>query len=268
MTRTRTPLPDTRFHSGEMDFLLSPRTAGPHSVNMGGQWLDLLYVDRGASATMIGFHSSLTVSGKLPMFSGGALAAESGMNYIGVSDPSIPMGVVPLAWYLGNQEIGPLRPRLVPLLHHLLGSSHPVLFGASGGGYAAVLYAQDFPGCTVVAANPRLNMLNKPAPTMLRYAQVCHGAEGRTAIKRVRSTFVVEDLADLYPGGLPFDLILLQNQQDEAFLEGQAQPFLERFGSDARLTYVQLHNGAGHVPVPRRILLETLVRAASKATAH
>lgn len=265
MTLTRTPLPNTLIYDNENEFLAVPRASGAHSVKVeGGQWLDLIYVDRGAPVTMVGFHSSLPESATLPMFSGGVLARTASMNYIGISDPSLVMGNLNLTWYLGNKDIGPLRPRLVPLVLHLLGDRKPILFGASGGGYAAVLYAQDFPGCTVVAANPRLNMLNKPAATVDLYAEVCHSAVGKAAIDLVRAEYVVDDLADLYSDGLPFDLVLLQNQEDGAFLEGQAQPFLAKLGRDSRLTYVPLHNGSGHVEVPRQTLLDMLVSVSGR----
>jgi hypothetical protein len=265
MTLPRIPEPNTRTYQSEAEFLASKPSTGPHEVWIENQWLDLYYIDKGAPFTLVGFHSSLGDNMRLPMFSGVMLARHSGMNYIGISDPSMVMGRIQLAWYLGNKEIGQLRPRLTPMVQHLLGDTHPVLFGASGGGYAATYYAQGFPDCTVVAANPRLNMENKPAATVDLYAEVCHSASEKDAIEKVRSEYLVDDLGELYRDGLRFDLVLLQNQEDKAFLEGQAQPFLEKLGGDPRLTYVPLHNGVGHVEVPRETLLEVLLDVTGKS---
>ena len=265
MPLTRTPEPNTTTYESENEFLASHPTSGPHAVMLGEQWLDLYYLDRGAPVTLIGFHSSLGDNMRLPMFSGVMLARHANMNYIGISDPSMVMGKIQLAWYLGNRISGPLRSRLVPMIRHLLGDTHAVLFGASGGGYAAVLYGQDFPGCTVVAANPRLNMLHKPAATVDLYAKICHSVVDPAAIDRIRTEYFVEDLGELYANGLPFDLVLLQNQEDRTFLEGQAQPFLEHLENDARLTYIRLHNGPGHVEVPRQTLVDTLISVAQSS---
>lgn len=259
MKRTRQELDGTRRYGSPSEFLSAAPTTGAHAIRHAGQWIDLQYVDRGAPRTMIGFHSSLGAKNlTLPMFSGGTLAADAGMNYIGVSDASLCRGAADLAWYLGNIDTGPLPPVLTPLIKHLLEGREAVLFGASGGGYSAVLYAQKFPDSTVVVANPRLNMIGRPEANIASYAKACHDALGTGAMKRMRDEYVTEDLAATFQGGLPFDLVLMQNQGDEEFLEGQAKPFLSVHGGDPRLTYVELQNGPGHVVVPRRSLLEQL----------
>lgn len=263
MTLIRTAVDGAFSHVSEKDFLATDPKPGIHEIDLGGQSLDVQFIDNGSDVTMIGFHSSLPVTAKLPMFSGGTLAADVGMNFIGISDPSLVMGPCYLAWYLGNQVIGQLEPRLVPVISHLLNGKKAVLFGASGGGYAAVKYAKNFPDSTVVVANPRLNMLKKPKANILRYAQVCHGIDGLTPISQMKSEWIVEDLGDYYSGGLNFDLILMQNQQDMDFREGQAEPFLNKIGSEDRLTYIELYNGEGHVQVPRATLLSALKEAAA-----
>lgn len=257
--RERQTLEGTRYFETEAEFLSATPAPGVHAIRAGSQWFDLRYDDRGSDCTMIGFHSSLGAKNlTLPMFSGGSLAADVGVNYIGVSDASLGLGGTNLAWYLGNMETGPLMPRLTPLIRHLLGDRHALLFGASGGGYAAVKFGQGFPDSTVFVANPRLNMVNDPPAKVASYMKACHNAIGVTVIKRAWAEFATDDLADVFASGLPFDLVLLQNQEDSTFLEGQTKPFLARHGGDPRLKYVQLHNGTGHVPVPRRTLLEEL----------
>ena len=272
MLRTRAPKPSTVVLDSAADFLAAKRDSGLYAVKVGSQRIDLRYDDRGAPATMIAFHAALSNKVEtLPAFQGVALARDAGMNYIGLADPALALGDIDLGWFLGDQVTGPLRPILVPMIRHLLGDRRAVLFGASGGGYAALTYAQDFPDCTVIAANPRLNMTAPtPVARIDEYAEICHGASTAAEIARVRSEYVVEDVADLYPDGLPFDLVLLQNQNDWHFLNRQAKPFLEKMGDDPRIEYVKLKNGEGHVPVPRETLVKTLTERAvrPRAFAH
>lgn len=159
---------------------------------------------------------------------------------------------------------GPLLPVLTPLTRHLLDGRKAVLFEASVDGHAAVLYEQGFHGITVDVANPRLNTLNRPDAKMGLNAKVCHDVLGTGAMKRMRAEDATEDPCSIYRGWLPFDLVLMQDQEEVGFLEGQAKPFLTVHGKGPRLTYVQLQNGPGHVVAPRRVLLDALRSAGSR----
>lgn len=259
MHRPRTPGPGTISHVSVAGFLATPAAPGAHEIKVGAQWLDILYVDRGATHTLVCFHSALTDGQQtLPVFSGRRIAELADMNLISVADPSLALGDVDLAWFLGNRGMGKLPARLGPIIRHLLGERRAVIFGASGGGYAAVLYGAQFPGHAVLAVNPRLNLAARPRAQMATSLQVCHRATSRTPMLRIRGQFVTDDLATLYQEGLPFDLYLLQNQEDTLFRRYQAEPFVAALGNDPRLHYVTPSFGAGHVPIPRELLLDTL----------
>lgn len=190
-------------YEGEEEFLNSRPRDGSHAIKIGSQWLDILYIDRGAPVTLIAFHSAATSRiRKLPYFTGRSTAEALGWNLIAPSDPSLQLGDVDLTWFLGGRGTGPLSKRLVPVLRHLLGETHPVLLGSSGGGYAAVLYGHYFPDSTVVALNPRLDMRSRPKAPIGQYLKVCHQSKYPLNQNSVRRKYVVENLGDLYRGVL------------------------------------------------------------------
>lgn len=258
----------TRYGSVE-EFLAQTPGTGAHAIRIGVQHLDLLVEDRGADATLVVFHSALTERhATVPVFQGRGAAAAAEMNLVSVADPSLEMGDVDLAWFLGNRFIGALRPLLSPVIRHVvrsLGSSRTILMGGSGGGYAAILFAQDFPDCAVLALNPRLDLTESPFAKVDQYLRVCHKAAGITARTRIREAFVPDRLADELREGLNFDLLIWQNLEDTTFLEHQLKPFLHELGDDPRLRVRFDEHGPGHRPVPTPMIWQVLSQLAEGA---
>lgn len=251
----------TRYE-GPQQFLSHPVSAGAHSVEIGNQSLDLLIEDRQSTTTVVVFHSALTErESTVPVLQGHGISSHANVNLVSVADPSIGLGDIDLAWYLGNRSIGELRKHLTPLIRHAvasLGSDRLILFGASGGGYAAANFANDFPGCIALLVNPRLDLGSRPHPDMSTYLTVCHQATSRTPMLRIRRSFVKDKVADKIGPILPFDLLLFQNLGDRLYLEEQANPFINRYQGDTRL-HVRMENYAdGHRPIPGGMLREIL----------
>lgn len=262
MHRRRVPKPGTLVHDSEAAFFDDTPVPGVHAIRIGTEWLDVSYIDNGFEYTLVCFHSALTNRVRtVPAFSGRGVAEKVGANLISVADPALAKGDIDLAWFLGTRGMGILRNRLSPVIKHLLGNRRAVLFGASGGGYAATLFGQDFPGHTVLAVNPRLFLRSRPVAAVARYLAVAHGVTSSTPAKRVRDVFVVDSLAELYAAGLPFDMFLLQNRGDSVFLHHHAEPFVEALAGDPRLHYVQDNYGAGHISIPTELLVQRLQEA-------
>lgn len=260
MLRTRNTegfKPHTQYETAT-GFLGSQITTGYHTIKLGTQTLDLLVIDRNASATLVVFHSALPESIKsVPVLQGRSLSRDSGMNLIAIADPSLELGDVDLCWYLGNRGTGKLRPIMSPLIRHALEAletKRTVLFGASGGGYAAVNFGQDFPGSLVLAVNPRLDLTARPPAKVPEYLRVCHNAVSATPQQRIRKEFVVERLTESFSNGLPFDLLLFQNTGDVVYTSHQARPFLEEHSEDPRLFSRMEHTSSGHTPIPGQTL--------------
>ena len=108
-------------YSSADKFLSSVQTTGVHTVLINDQPLDLLFVNRGASTTLIMFHAALSSAAtRIPAFKGMGVAGDTGVNLISLADPTIGMGDIDLAWFLGNEKTGYLPPVLAPLIKHLL----------------------------------------------------------------------------------------------------------------------------------------------------
>lgn len=261
MHRLRSPSADTRIYDSATAFFNSPPMPGAHAIAVGTEWIDVNYVDRGANATLICFHSALTSNVQVaPVFSGARVARDAGLNIISVSDPAVVCGDVDLGWFLGTRGMGALRPRLSPVISHLLCGRRAILFGSSGGGYSAVLYGQDFPGHDVVAVNPRLDFDAAPAPKFGPYLRYAHKVTSSPAARRTLSTYVPPPLKDVYKTGLPFRLHLLQNSNDRIFRKNQAGPFTEALSNDPNLQYVTYEGSPGHSHIDTELLVEQLER--------
>lgn len=255
--------PSATYDSVEK-FTSEARSAGTHAIEIGGQFLDILIEDRKSETTLVVFHGALSETERLvPVFHGRRAADMAGVNLVAVADPSLTMGDVDISWFIGNRAIGKLEQYLVPILRHRIRSlrgSRTILMGGSGGGYAALSYAEHFPGSTVLIMNPRLNLLELPFAKVDRYLRVCHGAFSETPRARIRRDFVVDDLATALPTPLPFKLLILQNLGDKEFLEFQVRPFLDARGGDPSL-YVRYGSwGEGHTAVPSATVQDVVWR--------
>lgn len=250
------------FH-GEMEgFLSEPRTNGAHTVHVRGQQLDMLIEDRSSPVTLVVFHSLLTErKPTIPVLEGRGMAESSGVNLVAIADPSLALGDIDLAWYLGNRWLGPLREHMVPMIDHALkslGTDRVILFGASGGGYAAASFAPYFPNCIALVINPQLNLAASPRSQMATYLRVCHKAQTTTPMKRIRKQFVTDNVADIIGNKLDFDMLVFQNLGDSSYLRYQTMPFVERYKQDWRLGVRFMDYGRGHRPIPKPYLTQML----------
>lgn len=254
-------------YRGVASFLEAGIVSGAHSIKVGDQSLDLLIQNRGSRTTLVFFHSALTTrQPTVPVLQGRGITELAGINLLSIADPSIELGDIDLAWYLGNRWLGHLRPILSPVIAHVLsslGTEHTILFGSSGGGYAAINFGNDFPDSTVLAINPRLDLSTRPKAAIAQYLRVCHGAQSSTPMLRIRNDFVNDRVSDQIGHRLGFNLLLFQNLGDTLYLNGQANPFIEEFREDPRL-FTQLKDyGKGHLAIPRETLTMILANLAS-----
>ena len=249
-------------HTSSTAFLNRQIGTGAHSIAVGRQWLDLYVEDRRSHATLVMFHSALTGQQRfVPVFQGRWLAEQASVNLIAVADPSIALGDVDLAWYLGNRPMGSLPPLLGPLIKHAarcLRTQRLILAGSSGGGFAATMYGQWLPNSLVLAVNPRLDLSAKPTAAVPRYLRECHGARSRTPLERIRREFMTARNVAIAGAELSSTVLLYQNMGDAVFLRHQAIPFIREFCDDPMLHVRFDDYGAGHRPAPRSTLQHIL----------
>lgn len=273
MQRMRDTSRHVFMHHASADvFLGEPRSSGAHTVMVKEQPLDLLIQDRSSPVTLVVFHSLLTDhQPTVPVLQGQGMAESCGANLVAVADPSLELGDIDLAWYLGNRWLGPLSEHLAPLIRHALyslGTERTILFGASGGGFAATMFAPEFPDSIVLAVNPRLDLAARPRAQMETYLRVCHNAQSATPMLRIRKQFVTDNVADFIGDELSFDMLLFQNLGDGVHLRNQANPFVDRYQGDPRLQVRFQEYGDGHLPIPKPVLSEILVGLAAPVSRH
>lgn len=220
-----------------------------------GMPLDLLFIDRGSSTTLVMFHAALSSAAtRIPAFKGMGVSADTGVNLIALADPTIGMGDIDLAWFLGNEKTGYLPPLLAPLIQHLIkqtSGENTILFGTSGGGYAAVNFARFFPNCFCLAALPRLDLTKKPEALAERYLDIAFPTSTPEAKAHFKVAYVDVPLYEqLALEGMSFDLGLFHNLGDKTFFTYQVLPFVEALSDEPRLfTRVEWY-GRGHIIVP------------------
>lgn len=249
-------------------FSTLPLGNGLHTIEHDGRFVDLLIRDRGAKTTLIVFHGNLGSGQRtLPFLQGDKVSSTARLNLIACSDPSLELGALAGAWFLGDKEIGPLPEFLTPILQHAidqLGSEKVILFGGSGGGFAAVNFARFFEGSTALAMNPRLNLLTRPRTNLDLYLEVCHDAASEASVDRIKSEFLTVNLANALNVEQNFDLLLLQNKNDRHYLKGQMVPFLEERDNLERV-WVHLYEGRpGHSLMDRSEVARVLRAVADK----
>lgn len=264
---------DSYDYESPEQFLSQPRLAGAHAIQHNGQILDMLVQDRGAATTLVVFSGALPLKAKYtPAFSGLSIAKDTGVNLIAVADPSMDKGAITVAWYLGNAETGPLRSILSVFIQHVvdsLGSSRTILFGGSGGGFAATHIGHDFPDSIVFVFNPRLSLERWSKNAIRQYFKNCHNHTSAGDItdgdRKVLAAYGPTEISALREGPLNHELLIYHNLLDPQFLDTQLFPYLDATPADPRLKLQFSLDELGHGPIPAdqvRIILSSLAQNA------
>lgn len=245
--------------ANEYEFLLGDLHEGAHTIHTQGQCMDIYVRDRGSKVTFVTFHAATKKSMTSPIFSGEGFTEKIGVNLIALHDPATSMyDGIDLGWFLGTKPLGDLRTRLAPLVHHILrrlGTERTVLWGASGGGFAALHFSEVFPDSIVLTFNARILFPERSFATD-RYAfrawETTSHPERLAAARKVSS----QDLSLRFLGPLPATTLLFQNDGDLAYYAPQHRKFIENNPSDPRLFERVEFTGDGHIPVSGRLLLD------------
>ncbi|WP_141740768.1 SGNH/GDSL hydrolase family protein [Corynebacterium sp. HMSC05C01] len=243
------------------EFMAALGRDGLHSIQIGGEQLDLLLVNRGASATLVTFQHRISERSTYPTFVGNGVSETAGMNLIAVSDPSVIRNIdLRLGWYLGSRGTGPLKQHLLPVIRRSVeyfGGERLVFFGNSGGGYASINYAQHFGGSIALTVNPRLGFADEPNPDLVKYINLAHSPQGRTPYKRVRDQYA-RNLWDTVEHSAPFYAAMYHNSGDTAYLEANHRRFVDSRSQDLAIFERIQFDGDGHVPIPKSRLIDIL----------
>ncbi|MGO2780801.1 hypothetical protein [Glutamicibacter arilaitensis] len=278
MSRTRNIKPWKRpnfaFNSlGE--FTDAPRTDGLLTIRHNRDYLDFLVTDNKSDTTLVVFSGALSANAKYtPAFSGIKLAADTGVNLISVADPTMAKGEITVAWYLGNAHIGPIANILGSAIQHIiesLGSKNTIIFGGSGGGYAAARMAYDFPECTAFIFNPRLNLDQWSKGPLTRYFRNALDKQYKPNAPdenfEILRDYGPIQISELSKNPRNHDLLIYQNILDPNFIDLQLLPFMRAVTDDDRVLYRFSTDELGHTPIPAqkvRSIISALAGQGSK----
>lgn len=257
--------------NSEQDFLNSDIGSGLHSIAADGHLFDVYVQNRSSPVTFVTFHAAIPRGIAAPVFAGDDFTKKNKANLISFSDPSVTFSEhVNLGWFLGTRDTGPLVPRLTPLIKHLLTqmeTKRTVLWGASGGGFAALRFSPEFPDAIVLTVNPRVRF-NDNEDAVRQYVQHAWEPADDEETERIVAKAMSLDLLDLYPDRLPVTLLMFQNTGDERYYPGQHIPFVERNAPDPRLFERLEHVGKGHLRIPPATHYEILDAVSDTSLSH
>ncbi|MEW1978954.1 alpha/beta hydrolase-fold protein [Kocuria palustris] len=223
--------------------------------------IDIAVSPASSEITVVTFHAALTSpTTALPVFAGASLVRPFDVNLVQVADPGLYADdELTVGWFAGTAQ-HPVQQELPEVLSTILkglGTRKTVLFGASSGGFAALLYGRRFPDATIVCVNPQTILSNFTREHQELY---CARAWGDSP-EAVWGTAVQADLRDQFDGRNHNDIVYVQNERDP-HLELHMEPFLASIPGD-RVQVIRGDWGEGHQAPPADQLsgmLATLVQ--------
>lgn len=250
---------------------------GIHAISYCGVFIELNLYCRPSKAMLIFFNAALASrvdDVKLPVFSGVKALDTTDVSILMVSDPGLYLdGNIRLAWYAGATGI-PLQkdlPQVLQHVQHVLAIDRPVLYGASGGGFAALFYAPFLNNAIAVPCNPQINLLTYSSSILSFFLQKAFGYRGNPATfetATVPDKPVLRITADHLSGTR---ILYLQNALDKRHLERDCLPFLQCFGIQRGTDLLEIHSqhlvsicgqdwGEGHRAPPAAFVYALLQR--------
>lgn len=245
----------TRFESLD-EFLRSDRCKlrGAIEILYGEFPLHFFYNNRGAQSTFVSFQGA--VSNKVesvPAWAGLGITRGIDVNQLLFSDPSLKIDTeIRLAWYAGNTFQQNLQTDITKIISYLCDDSEIVLFGTSGGGFAALEQATRLPGCTVITSNPQTDIFQYFAKTVDRYINTAWGEVEKTELPFNSS------VVDAFASVVKAQVIYLQNSGDYNHMQKHFIPFRENVHPDNQIIYLTPYLGVGHVGPSKETLIDLI----------
>ena len=250
-------------HASVHRFLdLEEISPGFNVIQDGGIPIDVQINDRGHPTTVVTFHPAAPPDVTLPFLIGQGVTRDLPVNRIYVSDPTLALSPrLNLGWFAGSATQR-FQPAFTAILGKIL-SLRPevkrvVFFGPSGGGFASLYFASQFPGSFAVALNPQTSIARYLPAAVERYAEVAFGITGEDPIRQL-PVDVVHDLTGLYSQPVDATILYAQNLTDGRHVSQHAVPFFERLHPDNRAWWLASDDwGEGHVAPPTSLTTEIL----------
>lgn len=261
MDRMLNRIVSTRVPSFELDefFALPHVPTEQFYISYNGCPIDIKYENNSSSVTTIFFHASLgSKIKKLPVFSGSRFSEPINSNRLFISDPTLNLhGNLRLSWYAGANSIRDLQAILSRVIKHITNGNRRIYFGASGGGFASLLYSAMDPGSFAVAVNPQTNIRDyAPGPVALWTNQAW--GLGNSSSSIIQMPPVVTDLQKIYSIQTDNHVAYVQNINDTEHVDAHYSPFMLQTHRDNHTIPIEINGETGHVPPSNETLLSIL----------
>ena len=249
-------------HAGTASIRRGALKSGLHVIATMDRKIDVYLQNRKTDTLIVAFCAALPASAEtLPVFQGLGLAQRAGVSCLAVSDPSIYGTDLDLGWCLGRRGKHTVEDALVNVIRAFqmkLGIKRTLFFGASGGGYSAILIGRHFDDSSMLCVNPRLDFLKKPRIDLPHVYGQLSGDEGWEAAPTQTILEAMPNAFDLVSNGFPGELFIFQNTGDEVFYNNQFLPFVEtaRARPSSDIFCRAERTGKGHGEAPKWILDE------------
>lgn len=261
-------------------FLSSGEIAnGVHTILGGESPIDLLVRARRGRPIVFSFHGNTPRSSalKLPVFTGLNVTGDLDVSLVALSDPTLHLDAdLRLAWFAGSARLRlqAILPAILARIAQALEATRVMFFGGSGGGFAALHYAADFPDSLTVVWNPQTDLRRYNPSHVEEYGRAAFGWTNLSEARARLPEEVSSSLLRVYAPRRDNMILYLQNNSD-GHVAGHMQPFLTGLGVDvSRLGVGQLIStsatpsiwvhlaswGEGHASPPADFLSEVLRR--------
>jgi hypothetical protein len=174
-----------------------------------------------------------------------------------------------LAWYAGTYEL-PLQNILKDILKvfsNKYGTKKTILYGGSGGGFAAIFYGSCLPNSIVVATNPQTDISKYHPSSVALYIEKCFNLniQRKKFADFFKKCKVIHELSDSFLNG-SCNLYYLQNSYDEHHCKIHLASFMQKLKINylynqliqkinSRITLILGANwGHGHISPPKEFI--------------
>lgn len=206
--------------------------------------IQMYWAGRGSDTTFVAFNGAVGPTyTTVPAYAGFGTTQHLPANVLLLSDPSMIIEErLTLGWYAGSTRQPTLQEDLTRIIRSFAGDSRVVMFGPSGGGYAALEQARRLPGSTAIVSNPQTDITRYLPAAVERYLEIAWDIEGSAG-----SLPFAHQVVDAWAGLVEAQVVYVQNEGDLDHVQNHLQPFLERMHPGNRVARLVPNLGEGHV---------------------
>ena len=234
--------------------------------------IDFLFASNPAQQRLAVFFNSQQRPDSLKLFTWQKVARSFSAHRLFITDPLVSVNEsLNLGWYVGSRNAN-LQQHFKQFIQHIAqicGLNEIIFFGSSGGGYPAIYYSQMFDDSIAVTLAPTTTILHHSNKKLVKNWEAASESSPNIPVKPEELSDNLElDLPSLFSNGLKNPVIILQNSDDNDFIQTQTNPLaasqgliLSGHSLDSDKLHIRLESyGDGHRPPPSDRVTELATR--------